>query len=139
VRREIRLVLLGSALEGGDARRIFVLPLAEDVALPQLVGVGIRGIVGGRGELGGDPVVRRLQPAQFGAELGLVGLGEGRVEGGQHLTGADPVAHPDGDPAHDRGFERLNDDLALGRDQPTVGADDDVDPGERQTKGAGGE
>ena len=139
VRREIRLVLLGSALEGGDAGRIFVVPLAENVALRQFVGVGIGRIVGGCGEFSGDPVLRRLQPAQFGAEFGLVGFGEGRVEGGEHLAGPDAVAHPDGDPAHDRGFERLNHDLAVGRDQPPVGADHDVDPGERQTKGGGGE
>ena len=64
-------------------RGVFVAALAKNVRLGALVVIGVGGVVDGAGEFRRDAVVGRAEMPQFGGEFGLVGAGEGRVEGRQ--------------------------------------------------------
>ncbi len=134
MRLEIGVELPHLALGGIDPGGIFRLPLAPDVELGQLLGIGARGRVGGPRTLGREPVIGRLQAAQLGGELALIGVGKGRVEGGQHLVLLDLLSDFDGDGADDRGFQRLHHDLAIAGGQFAIGADDNVDLGDQQPR-----
>ena len=79
VRGEISLVLLSFSFRRVELGGVFGLALAEDVALRQLVGIGIGRVIGAARELGVEPVVGRTEIAQLGGQLAHVRQRECRV------------------------------------------------------------
>ena len=96
---------------------IFILPLMPDRHLKLL---GLTGAAGIRlaGNLRLKPGDGRGSARQMLSLLCGVGLGEGRIQFGQHLPCLDDIAGVHIDLPHDRPVQRLHIERALRRHQP---------------------